>query len=297
MENHTPPPPYIVRTPERGMSPFVFAAPHSGRFYPPDFTRRTSLDDLALRQSEDAYVDQLFEGITAFGGTQLIATHARAYLDLNRGADELEPAMFSPSLDEADLHISHRVKAGLGLIPSVIAEGVPIYSSPLPAREAAKRRDTVHTPYHQKLAQLLKERRERFGVAYLIDCHSMPSEGPRRRGRRPRGPDIVLGDSWGSACERDFTSLAEEVFLTAGFRVRRNVPYSGGYSTVNYGSPKEGFHALQIEISRGIYLDETSRTPLDRFQEVQHALIAASKAIVERTMERARTQARRRAAE
>jgi len=283
METVPSPPPFILRLPERSLSPFVFAAPHSGRFYPPDFTARSILNSTSLRQSEDAFVDQLFEGVSEFGGTLLVATYARAYLDLNRAKSELDPTLFTPKLDENGLNMSHRVKAGLGLIPSVISEGVPIYRGPLPAREAAKRCNSVHIPYHQKLEQLLEERRQKFGIAYLIDCHSMPSDNIGRRAKRKRGADIVLGDSWGSACGRDLTSLTEELFINAGFQVRRNVPYAGGYSTVHYGKPHENIHALQIEICRSIYMDEISQTPLPAFEHIKSLLLEVSQKLIERT--------------
>jgi len=292
MNSSSTPPPYILRTPKGPLSPFVFAAPHSGRYYPPDFTARAILDSAGLRQSEDAFVDRLFKNVCDHGGTLLVATHARAYLDLNRAGDELDPTMFSPRLAEEGLNLSHRVKAGLGLIPKVIAEGVPIYKAPLPAREAEKRITAVHTPYHQKLKQLLTERRERFGIAFLIDCHSMPTEGGKRRSKRRRGPDIVLGDSWGSACERELTSATEELFINAGFRVRRNVPYSGGFSTVHYGKPRDNVHALQIEISRSIYMDEASQTELPEFAEVQQTLSNASAQLIDRLSPRKQAPSR-----
>jgi len=272
--------PYLARTSVGVGSPFVFAAPHSGRFYPDDFTAIAALGNTALRRSEDAYVDRLFEGVTEFGGTQLIATYARAYLDLNRAANELDATMFTPALNSANLDETHRVKAGLGLIPTIISENVPIYSSKLPAREAAKRTARVHTPYHSKLKALLAEKKARYGKAYLIDCHSMPSEGGRRR---RRGPDIVLGDSWGSSCARELTSLAEELFLNAGFTVRRNVPYSGGFSTLHYGKPEENIEALQIEISRAIYMDETAIAPLPEFEEVRSRLLSVARDLISRT--------------
>jgi len=296
MKTEPVPPPYILHTAERNLSPFIFSVPHSGRYYPPDLQARSPLDDAGLKRSEDAFVDHLFEGVTRFGGTLLVATHARAYLDLNRAANELDASMFTPRLNADSLNNSHRVKVGLGLIPRIIAEGVPIYRGPLPAREAAKRLDNIHTPYHNKLTQLLAERRAEFGTAYLIDCHSMPSEaGLKRAGRR--GPDIVLGDSWGSSCGRDFTSLVEETLIAAGFRVRRNIPYSGGYSTVQYGKPHESIHALQIEINRAIYMDEASQTPLPEFKVVQSSLQSVCEIILERTKQRNQAEGLSRAAE
>jgi N-formylglutamate amidohydrolase len=265
-----PPPPFLVKAATGAVSPFVFAVPHSGRHYPASMRRIARLSDHALRLSEDAYVDELMAGARAAGASLLVATHARAYLDLNRGEAELDPAMFTPALDEGDTNQTHRVRAGLGIIPRLVAEGLSIYDRPLPAREAFHRIETVYRPYHQQLDSLLAVRQRHFGQSVLIDCHSMPSEARQGRKRtRASGPDIVLGDNWGAACARELTALAEELLLRAGFSVRRNVPYSGGFTTQHYGNPGKGLHALQIEINRAIYMDERSLEPLPHFAEVR----------------------------
>ncbi|WP_417464486.1 N-formylglutamate amidohydrolase [Kordiimonas sp.] len=266
------PPPFVLKS---AVTPnaFVFAAPHSGRHYPGSMIRAANLETHSLRLSEDAYVDRLFAAAPEHGANLLVATHARAYLDLNRAENELDPDMFNPPLEEGDLDITHRVRAGLGIIPKLIAEGMPIYEGTLPAREALFRISNVYRPYHDKLASLLDARKAQFGRAVLIDCHSMPSETPagRRRGRST-GPDIVLGDNWGASCDRELTSLAEELLIRAGFSVRRNVPYSGGFSTQHYGKPNSGYHALQIELSRGLYMHESTLQPLQSFPEVEKKL-------------------------
>lgn len=291
------PPPYIFRPANGPDTPFLFAVPHSGRHYPADFVKRSRLSMKDLRRSEDAFVDQLFESIPANQASLLIATHARAYLDLNRAKNELDPEMFTPKLDDAPLNISYRVQAGLGVVPQYVAENTPIYSHPLPAREAEKRISTIHQPYHQKLKELLKIRQKEFGIAFLIDCHSMPSE-IRPKGTKSSTPDIILGDCWGSACMRDLTDVAEKLFLEAGFNVRRNVPYSGGYSTSSYGAPEAGIHALQIEISRALYMDEEALTPLPEFNAVRQAIGEASqKLVAEITNKLVETQGLPRAAE
>jgi len=297
MRNKPVPPPYILHSAKGEISPFIFAAPHSGRYYPPDFQARSALATIDLQRSEDAFVDLLFQDVTTFGGTQLVATHARAYLDLNRATNELDATMFAPRLNTKNLNTSQRVKVGLGLIPRIIAEGVPIYKGLLPAREVEKRLTSVHTPYHHKLSQLLTARRKDFGLAYLIDCHSMPSENNHGRKTRSQSVDIVLGDSWGSACTRDLTSLAEELFIAAGFRVRRNVPYSGGYSTVHYGNPAQNIHALQIEINRAIYMDEASQTRLPEFDPLRETIGNVCKQIIRRSKMLTQPQITARAAE
>lgn len=275
------PPPFILKSATSTPGAFVFAAPHSGRHYPASMIAAARIGAHSLRMSEDAYVDHLFGAAPQHGASLLVATHARAYLDLNRGEAELDPDMFSPGLDEHMLDISHRVKAGLGLVPRLVAEGLAIYKGPLPAREAFHRIESVYRPYHEKLASLLKARSQQFGYAVLVDCHSMPSEaqGARRRGRTT-GPDIVLGDCWGASCARELTSLAEELLIRAGFSVRRNVPYSGGFSTQNYGDPNKGIHALQIEINRGLYMNEETLEPHMEFAEVKERLTWVTEMLV-----------------
>lgn len=266
------PQPFICKVPQTP-GPFIFAAPHSGRHYPEAMCRATSLSGNELRLSEDAYVDQLFTDVPSSGATLLKATHARAYLDLNRAPDELDAGMFTPALSPSMAHETYRVKAGLGVIPRVINDEKVIYSQPLPAREAFFRIDHFYTPYHEKLQSLLDARRKQFGYAVLIDCHSMPSEsGTRRRRVRHVGPEVVLGDNWGASCDRSLTSFAEDLLIQAGFNVRRNVPYSGGFTTQHYGNPDVGIHTLQIEISRAIYMNEQTLDVLPEFEIIKEKL-------------------------
>ncbi|MCJ9428610.1 N-formylglutamate amidohydrolase [Kordiimonas marina] len=267
------PPPFLLRPPVGAPKCVVFAVPHSGRYYPPALVKNAALTPHNLRLCEDAYVDHLFSEAPGFGAALLVATHARSYLDLNRAENELDPMMFSPTLDTGALYISHRVKAGLGTIPKQVAEGLNIYDAPLPQREAWQRIDTIHKPYHTRLRSLVDARRRQFGHAILIDCHSMPSEGGSGRGRTSLpGPDIVLGDCWGTACGRELASMAEEMLVRAGFSVRRNVPYAGGFVTQHYGSPGNNVHALQIELNRALYMDEETIEPHDGFGDVQERL-------------------------
>lgn len=268
---HAAPQAFIERLPPLVQSPLVFAVPHSGRHYPESLRSRATLNDHDLRLSEDAFVDQLFEPVIRRGATLLVATHARAYIDLNRAANELDTRMFNGSISELEPDNNTRVKAGLGVIPRIIGEGMPIYDDRLPAREAFSRLDRVYIPYHTKLADLLADRRKRFGAAVLIDCHSMPS-GPVMKRSRKGQPDIILGDCWGSACAPELVNLAERLFINEGFGVRRNVPYAGGFATRHYGKPEQGMHALQIEINRSIYMNEAHIIKLDTFQEISARL-------------------------
>jgi N-formylglutamate amidohydrolase len=257
--------------PRRLTAPLVFNSGHSGSDYPERFLRMTRLDHLSIRQSEDAFVDELFSRAPHLG-TPLIRAHfPRAYLDINREPWELDPTMFVEPLSERFNTTSPRVAAGLGTLARVVAENKPIYKERLTLDDARMRIEGIYQPYHATLQKLLTEAWSAFGVAVLIDCHSMPRLA--RSGDRI-GPDVVLGDRYGTTCSPILADLAELVFTSAGLRVARNRPYAGGFCTRTYGRPQHGVHALQVEVSRHLYMNEVTLEKHDGF--------AAMKQLIER---------------
>jgi len=245
-----------VLAPAALASPVIFTSPHSGRDYPQELLRNSRLDRHALRQSEDSYVDLLFDDAPALGAPLLRALFPRAFIDANRSRDELDPRMFADGLPSNADTRSSRVIAGLGVIPRIVADGQDIYDRKLYFLDARRRLAACYDPYHDALARLIDEARQGFGCAIIVDCHSMPSAGgaPFREGE-PR-IDFVLGDRFGSSCAPALTALTEETLCGLGYEVARNAPYAGGYVAASYGRPKNGVHVLQIEINRGLYLDE-----------------------------------------
>ncbi|WP_299400769.1 N-formylglutamate amidohydrolase [uncultured Roseobacter sp.] len=261
---------FEVFYPEQNQSCVVFASPHSGREYPWSLLRSTVLDDHAIRSSEDAFVDQLFDSAIQFGATFLKAGAPRAFVDLNRSSDELDPALI-----EGVRRQSHnpRVASGLGVIPRVVANGRAIYRGKLSMLEARQRLNDYWHPYHNMLQSLLDDAIRHHGQAVLIDCHSMPHEavqGIVRRGAKR--PEIVLGDRFGAAASGDVVDRVEAAFAAAGFAVSRNAPFAGAYVAQAYGRPTRGQHAVQVEIDRAIYMDEQSIKPSAHFADVQRTL-------------------------
>jgi len=249
----------------------VFASPHSGRDYPDGFLRRSILDRRMIRSSEDAFVDTLFSSAPQFGAPLLAARVPRAYVDLNRAADELDPAVIENIRRPAH---NPRVASGLGVIPRVVANGRPIYRGKLSLEEARLRLETHWHPYHGALQDLLTDARQRFGEAVLIDCHSMPHEAVDcvvRTGTKR--PDVVLGDRFGASASVEIVERVEAILTDAGLRVVRNTPFAGAFVTQNYGRPSRGQHAVQIEIDRALYMDEKRIEPRADFAAFQ-SLIA-----------------------
>lgn len=242
-----------VEAPDEASSPLVFASPHSGRSYAPELTRQTQVAEPILRRSEDAYVDEIFADAPRFGAPLIKALFPRVFVDANRDRDELDPAMFDPPV-AGPAAPSARAAAGLGVVPRLAADGRPLYAGRLPGEEAGRRLSAYYDPYHAAVRAALASARDRFGRAVLIDCHSMPSASAR-------GADIVLGDRYGAACSRATIAHAEAGLRDLGFAVVRNRPYAGAFTTEHYGQPRLGVEALQVEINRGLYMDELHVAP------------------------------------
>jgi N-formylglutamate amidohydrolase len=244
---------------DRQTIPLVLASPHSGTNYPPDLIAASRLDPLNLRRSEGSYVDEIFGAGPDLGAPMLKARFARAYLDPNREPFELDPTMFEDALPDFVNRHSPRVRVGLGTIARVVASGEEIYARKLRFAEALQRIERLYRPYHNALTQLVEATRSRFGFYLLLDCHSMPSTTLPQRGGLGRGRvDIVLGDCHGTSCDPIVADTAQHILVDKGYAVVRNAPYAGGFTTTHYGKPGDGGHCLQIEIGRGLYMDERS---------------------------------------
>lgn len=256
-------PAFEVMMPATVTVPLVFNSPHSGAIYPPAFLAASRLDPLTLRKSEDCFVDELFGSATTFGAPLLRAHFPRAFLDVNREPYELDPRMFEGRLPSFINARSMRVAGGLGTIARIVGDQQEIYARKLPVADALERIEGLYKPYHRALRQLLQDQHRRFGLAVLIDCHSMPSTGAHREeGQRA---DIVLGDRFGTSAAPFFVDLVEEALRGRGYRVGRNRPYAGGFITEHYGNPANSIHAVQIEINRGLYMDERTLTKTSSF--------------------------------
>ncbi len=263
--------------PRRLTAPVVFNSAHSGRDYPQRFLDMTRLDQLSIRQSEDAYVDELFTRAPHLGTPLLRAHFPRAYLDVNREPWELDPQMFVEPLSDRFNTASPRVAAGLGTIARVVAENKPIYRERLTLDDARMRIEGIYLPYHATLQRLLSDAVTAFGSAVLIDCHSMPRIA--RSGDR-LAPDIVLGDRYGTTCAAPIVDLVEMVFAGAGLRVARNRPYAGGFIARTYGRPQHGIHALQVEISRHLYMNEVTLEKTDGFGAIRQLVERLALALI-----------------
>lgn len=238
--------------------PILLSVPHSGRDYPPDLLDRARLGLASLQSLEDPLVDWLVAGAIDRGVGAVIARAPRAMIDMNRAASELDPAAIT---DRHGLPPTARARAGLGLIPTRLANIGALWRSPIDEAELEQRLATVHRPYHDTLESRLARLAARWSNVLLIDCHSMP---PRPAGEA----NIVIGDRHGTSAARWLVEAAEAIVRRRGFIVARNVPFAGGYVLERHGRPDNGVHALQVEVDRAAYCQRDSRTPGPGFDRV-----------------------------
>ena len=269
--------PFMVLRPARQTAPLVIASAHSGRAYDQAFLAASRLDPLALRRSEDSFVDELFAAAPSVGVPMIAAEFPRAYCDPNREAWELDPTMFEDALPPWVNTHSPRVAAGLGTIARVVSSGDSIYRKKLRFSEAERRVRECWEPFHAGLSALLDDTSRQFGTVLLVDCHSMPTGA-----LSGRGPvDFVIGDVHGTSCSSEVTRLIEALLSGLGYRVRRNDPYAGGYITRTYGRPETGRHAVQIEVARRLYMDEARFERRPEFSHVARQMASVLTVLAE----------------
>jgi N-formylglutamate amidohydrolase len=260
-------PPFEVLAPVSQTVPLVLNSPHSGSCYPKAFLAVSRLDERSIRRSEDSFVDALFLPAVDLGAPLLRANFPRAWLDVNREPYELDPKMFDGNLPPFANIRSVRVAGGLGTIARIVSESEEIYAAPLEVAEGLARIEQVYKPYHEALRGLAAATRSTFGQALLIDCHSMPSTVRGGHGRLR--PDIVLGDRYGASCSSEISDAAGHILSRLGYSVSRNKPYAGGFITEHYGKPGMGFHTMQIEVNRRLYMDERTLQPTPGFSRLR----------------------------
>ena len=237
-------------------SPLVIAVPHAGRHYPAAMLDASRLPQSALETIEDRYADLLVADAVEAGAVAIVAQTARAYVDLNRDEREIDPILMTTRPAPGQLIASPKVAGGLGVVPSRIAAGGAVWTRPFDDGELEARLAGVHHPYHAAIAAALDEAMAAHGIAILLDCHSMPPLSGR--GTSPR---VVVGDRHGRSAGSRFVTATMDAVRLAGLPVARNHPYAGGYTLDRHGQPRQGRHAIQIEIDRSLYLDPLGLEP------------------------------------
>ena len=273
--------PFVRLGPPSAASPVVLSVPHAGRDYSPRLLSASRLTRRHLESLEDRLVDRLIEPALATGVTAIVARRPRAEIDLNRDEREVDPAIIAPPPPSRAVLPTARTRGGLGLIPARITGAGPIWQQPIESSELYRRITEIHRPYHAALAEALEAARDRYGLAILLDCHSMPP----RPDRGSCQAEVIFGDLHGTTISPDLLEAALRISRASGFRSVCNIPYAGGYITARHGRPATGVHALQIEIDRSLYLCRELRNPGKGFARTARLLASLTAAIAGKALE------------
>ncbi|WP_150466727.1 N-formylglutamate amidohydrolase [Francisella sp. SYW-9] len=258
---------YTIHKPFCEEIPLLFDSPHSGFIFPLEFKTCASID--ALKSGCDWYVDLLWQESLKYGATILAASFPRAFIDPNRAVTDIDLDLIDGEWTR-EINITDYSKRGMGLIRRYALPNQPMYICKLSVDEVAGRIDKYYLPYRNTLADLLQEKKAKFGRVYHVDCHSMKSKGNKMNidAGAPR-PDFVISDAEGTTSEKEFVKLCIDTLESQGYSVSYNNPYKGGDIVRSCGNPDVNIHSVQIEINRALYLDETRYVKKEGFIDLQ----------------------------
>lgn len=253
--------------------PVVLSVPHAGRAYPAWVGDRARIAPARLRQLEDRHADALISPLVDAGAPALIAHVPRALIDLNRDERDIDRRAVRDMPHGWPVIESAKQRGGLGLFPRTLPHVGDIWAGPTGWDDARARIAQVHRPYHAKLAEMMDITCAERGVGVILDIHSMPPLDPARHEGHP--PDIVIGDRFGTSCDPRLSSIALAVAAGHGLNAALNHPYAGSYLIERHSDPVRARHAMQVEVSRALYLDAGfDRTVAAGLERVQRFLCA-----------------------
>jgi len=255
----------LTQPPPGTETPVLVEVPHAGLAVPEVVRQELAVSSEVVLRDSDIYVDRLYADAPSAGASLLAARVSRYVVDLNRAPDDVDPATVPD-------HPDPRGVQPRGVVWRVTTEGLPALRSPLTYAQLEERLSRFHAPYHAALERELRRKRQRFGHAVLLAAHSMPSMSRAPGGGTLRA-DVVPGTRGRSTADARLIDLVDRHFREAGLIVRHDDPYRGGWSTQHYGRPSAGWHALQIEINRALYVDEVTGRPKDGAFEAIEALV------------------------
>ncbi|ALM82899.1 N-formylglutamate amidohydrolase [Bordetella sp. N] len=269
---------FLRRDPNGAGAPLVFDIPRSGTWYPCEFVPAAPFLD--LHQSVSMHVPDLYTDVVDSGAGWLAATFPNTYIDANRHEGDIDPTLLDGPWP-GQLETTEKSRLGIGLIHSKCGKrGVPIYDKPLAVADVQRRLDHYYWPYHNELAAMLAERKKVFGGAYHVSCHSMASiGGPSTLDRGKPRSDFDIGDRNGSTCDPALSELIVATLGGFGYQVTRNFHYPGAESVRKHAQPAAGIHSVQIEIKRGLYMNEETFERSKDFGTVRQHLAELSKVI------------------
>lgn len=228
----------------QGDIPLLISMPHVGTTIPAEV--RAQLTPVAEQLTDtDWHLPLLYNMTNELGASVIHAEYSRYVIDLNRSSDDsnLYPGQDTTGLCPVDTFAKQALYVD-GKVPD--------------AAEVQRRIQQYWLPYHQQLQAELERLRAKHGIAILWDAHSIASQVPRFF--QGKLPDLNFGTADQRSCADGMQQALEETMQTteSGFSHIFNGRFKGGYITRHYGQPAQNIHAVQLEMSQCIYMDEAA---------------------------------------
>jgi N-formylglutamate amidohydrolase len=234
------------------LSPVVVSVPHAGRDYPVALRAALRVPAAALVVLEDRYIDLVADDARTTQA-MLVQRRARAWIDLNRSETERDPKVDEGARLQSQATASTKLRSGLGLVPRRAGAAGDLWRRRFSDADVRERIARDYRPYHAMLDGLLRAARAKFGIAVLLDVHSMPPV--------VGDAQVVLGDRFGTTSASRFVTRLEGEAAASGVRTALNTPYAGGHILERHAAPARNIHAIQIEVDRATYLDRLLDQP------------------------------------
>lgn len=240
--------------------PIVVSVPHCGTAFPDELRAQYNQDMIQAPDDTDWFVDRLYDFVPELGITMISARYSRWVIDLNRDPQS------------KPLYTDGRIITALCPVTDFL--GTPIYGDnrvDVAQAEVSRRLDNYFWPYHQKIEELLSEKKKKFGKVLLWDCHSIRQQVLTIQ--KEKFPDLILGDADEKSASKDLIDSAWKSLRSGPYGANHNHPFKGGYITRNFGRPSEHQHALQLEMSKVHYMDDTEKKYDPRRAEKMRAVL------------------------
>jgi N-formylglutamate deformylase len=257
--------PYKITSPTASRVPIIISVPHCGIDFPAEIKSEYNQKLIQAPDDTDWFVDKLYDFAPSLGMTIISAVYSRWVIDLNRDPQS------------KPLYTDGRIITGL--CPSMTFLGEPLYSdkrADVDQKEIDRRLENYYWPYHRKIQSLVTDLKLQFGKVLLWDCHSIRQIVPTIQ--KDKFPDLILGDVDETSASAELTKTAMNKLGSGAYTLQHNHPFKGGYITRNFGRPSENQHALQLEMSKVHYMDDSElkydTTRADKMRELLKLTLA-----------------------